>query len=111
MKEIERKFLVKDNSWKTDIDETSSSLIQQGYLNTDPDRVVRIRIRDRRAYITVKGKPEGITRNEYEYKIPMEEARELLEMCLGKVIIKRRFLLQFMVWVLMLSIMFKLRTS
>ena len=91
MKEIERKYRVKSEAWKASGAELSSSLIQQGYLNADPNRVVRVRIRDNRAFITVKNKPVGITRSEFEYSIPVEDAQELLKMCLGKILVKRRY--------------------
>lgn len=90
-KEIERKYLVKNLDWKSGLTEADSSFIQQGYLNMDPDRVVRIRIRDSKAFITIKSRPVGITRSEFEYSIPLNEAQELLAMCLGNVIIKRRY--------------------
>lgn len=91
MKEIERKFLVNTHSWKQGLTEIDSSLIQQGYLNADPERVVRIRIRDMRAFVTIKGRTLGFSRAEYEYPIPVDDARELLEMCIGKVLMKRRY--------------------
>lgn len=89
--EIERKYLVKSNNWKTGLTEADSSFIQQGYLNTDPDRVVRIRIRDSKAFLTIKGRATGLTRAEFEYTIPVNDARELLGMCLGNILIKRRY--------------------
>ncbi len=90
-KEIERKYLVKSDAWKIDLKEADSSFIQQGYLNSDPDRVVRIRIRDTKAYLTIKSRTVGITRAEYEYQIPLKDAEELLSMSLGNVLIKRRY--------------------
>lgn len=95
MKEIERKYLLKSDTWKNPGAELSSSLIQQGYLNSDPDRVVRVRIRDNSAYITIKNRPVGITRSEFEYAIPIEDAQELLKMCIGKILIKRRYEIRF----------------
>jgi len=95
LKEIERKYLLKSDTWKNPGAELSSSLIQQGYLNSDPDRVVRVRIRDNSAYITIKNRPVGITRSEFEYAIPIEDAQELLKMCIGKILIKRRYEIRF----------------
>ncbi|MCK5820249.1 MAG: CYTH domain-containing protein [Bacteroidales bacterium] len=89
--EIERKYLIKSNNWKTGLSEADSSLIQQGYLNEDPGRVVRIRIRDSKAFLTIKGRAIGISRAEFEYQIPVNDASELLGMCLGNVLIKRRY--------------------
>lgn len=91
MKEIERKFKVHEESWRQTVSEADSSFIQQGYLNADPDRVVRIRIRDNRAWITIKNRPVGISRSEFEYPVPVDDAVELLGMCLGRIITKRRY--------------------
>lgn len=85
-KEIERKFLVIG-----DIPQygTNSSIFQ-GYLCRDKERTVRIRIEDEDAYITVKGKTEGISRDEFEYSIPVDDAAQMLLMCDGLVIYKNR---------------------
>lgn len=85
--EIERKFLVTDDSWR---DGTPGARIAQGYLSQDPDRTVRVRMAGENAWLTIKGRTEGITRAEFEYAIPLEEARRLLEMCLPSVIDKTR---------------------
>ena len=74
--EIERKFLVKDDSWRKDV--ISSSRIIQGYL-TASGTTVRIRLRDNEAFLTIKGKSSGITRSEFEYLIPTGEAEEMLK--------------------------------
>lgn len=89
--EIERKFLVKDNSWRSGLTEADSSFIQQAYLSVYPEPTVRVRIRDTHAYLTIKGKNEGISRSEYEYKIPLEDALELIKMAVSSIIIKRRY--------------------
>lgn len=94
-KEIERKYLVKNNTWKTGLTDADSTFIQQGYLNNDPDRVVRIRIRDSKAFLTIKSRPKGITRSEFEYLIPLNDAEELLEMCLGNILVKRRYEIEY----------------
>ncbi len=86
--EIERKFLVTDPSWS---DGSAGTRIAQGYLSKDPDRTVRIRLSGETAWITVKGRGEGISRPEFEYPIPAEDARELLDLCLPSVIEKTRF--------------------
>jgi adenylate cyclase len=85
--EIERKFLVKDESWRNG---SPGVRISQGYLARDADRTVRIRIGGERAWITIKGRSTGISRQEFEYEIPVEDARELLGMCLPSVIDKTR---------------------
>lgn len=73
--------------------------IEQGYLCTDPDSTVRVRIKGDEAFITVKSRNYGATRNEWEYSIPVSDAREMMECCRG-VIKKRRFLVPYdgLVW-------------
>lgn len=89
-KEIERKFLVNGNSYRDMA--CHSQHIRQGYLNTNPDSTVRIRIKDSHGYITVKGRTTGITRNEWEYEIPLADAEEMLErLCGAQVIDKVRY--------------------
>ena len=78
-KEIERKFLVTDTSYR-DIAERSSRIIQT-YLSANPDATVRIRITDKRAFLTVKGRNSGAERDEWEYEVAETEAREMLERC------------------------------
>jgi adenylate cyclase len=73
--EIERKFLVLGDEWKSLGQGTS---IRQGYLSTQPDRVVRVRIEDAMATLTIKGRSVGATRGEWEYPIPLQDADELL---------------------------------
>ncbi len=88
--EIERKFLVLDDSWR---EGSSATRIAQGYLSQDPDRTVRVRIAGDQAWITIKGRSAGISRQEFEYEIPVEEGRELLGLCLPSVIDKTRHVL------------------
>ncbi len=85
--EIERKFLVEDDSW---IDGTAGVRMIQGYLSHDPERTVRVRLAGGNAWLTIKGRSEGITRAEFEYAIPPADAREMLEWCLPGVIYKTR---------------------
>lgn len=85
--EIERKFLVAEDSWR---DGSAGVRIAQGYLSQDPDRTVRVRLAGDNAWLTIKGRTEGITRAEFEYAIPADDARTLLEMCLPSVIDKTR---------------------
>lgn len=81
MVEIERKFLVKDFSYR----EAARSKIRivQGFLNTDPDRTVRVRCIGDKGFLTIKGRTyaHGTSRPEWEYDIPLKEARELLQIC------------------------------
>jgi adenylate cyclase len=86
--EIERKFLVADESWR---DGTPGVRIDQGYLSQDPERTVRVRVAGEHAWITIKGRTEGITRAEFEYAIPVEDAQDLLGLCLPSVIDKTRY--------------------
>jgi adenylate cyclase len=85
--EIERKFLVAEDSWR---DGSAGVRIAQGYLSQDPDRTVRVRLAGENAWLTIKGRTAGITRAEFEYAIPADDARTLLEMCLPSVIDKTR---------------------
>ncbi|MEY3897324.1 MAG: hypothetical protein RLZZ214_2845 [Verrucomicrobiota bacterium] len=85
--EIERKFLLADDSWR---DGTPGERIAQGYLSQDPDRTVRVRIAGGSAWLTIKGRSQDITRAEFEYDIPLADARELLDICLPSVIEKTR---------------------
>ena len=74
-KEIERKFLVSDDSYKLMASE--SHRIAQGYISRRKEGTVRVRILDDAAFMTVKGENHGISRNEWEYPIPVEDAREM----------------------------------
>lgn len=91
--EIEHKYLVKDKSY-LDIADFYVE-IKQGYLCKEPERTVRVRTCDRRAFITVKGLTVGGKRREYEYEIPYDDAVEMLGMCIGDVIEKRRYILRY----------------
>lgn len=96
--EIERKFLVKDESWKELVEQTHS--ITQGYLNLDPKRNVRVRVKNQKGYLTIKGITEGISRQEFEYEVPLKDAKELLSLCEGNIIDKKRHTIRFdkLVW-------------
>lgn len=88
--EIERKFLVTDTAFLSG--EPECIRLVQGYLSTDPDRTVRVRLVGDNGFITVKGKTRGAVRLEYEYPIPGEDARELLQgLCSGPLVEKQRF--------------------
>ena len=84
--EIERKYLVKDCSYKSC---AKGYLYKQGYLLSDPEKVVRVRIISKKGYITIKSKVIGITRFEYEYEIPLEDAEEMLNLLCEKPIIEK----------------------
>ncbi|GAT61422.1 CYTH domain-containing protein [Paludibacter jiangxiensis] len=87
--EIERKFLV-NGDFHPFI--TSTTYIMQGYLSSVPERTVRIRIKDDKSFITIKGKnnQSGVSRYEWEKEIPVEEARELMSLCEPGIIEKKR---------------------
>lgn len=91
--EIERKFLVngdfKSSSYKT-------FEIAQGYLSSTPERTVRIRIKNDKAFITIKGFSDasGIMRSEWEYEIPLSDAKDMLQLCEQGIIRKRRYLVK-----------------
>ena len=94
MFEIERKFLVLDSSYKHEA--FSSSHIRQGYICSERGRTVRIRIRDDRAYITIKGPSlnGGLTRYEFEQQIPLDDAEKLMTLCDEGIIDKTRWLVK-----------------
>lgn len=94
MIEIERKFLVNDVAAAL-ASATSASEIAQGYLSTSPDATVRVRIRDDHGFLTVKSKNHGIERGEWEYEIPVNDARELLTLSQTPVLRKVRHLVPF----------------
>lgn len=75
-REIERKFLVVDDAWKTGL---SGRLCRQGYLAADERVTVRVRLIGDKGYLTIKGKSKGAARDEFEYSIPAEDARVMLE--------------------------------
>ena len=92
-KEIERKYLLKNNDWRKL--STSSFKIKQGYLNSNIERTVRVRRIGDKALLTIKSKNEGITRSEYEYEIPVEDAISLLDLCEKPIIEKTRSIVVF----------------
>ncbi len=91
--EIERKFLVNEGYKQFAFTNTR---ITQGYLSSISQRIVRVRIRGDKGYITVKGvvNLSGMSRYEWEKEIPVDEARELLTLCEPGIIDKTRFLVQ-----------------
>lgn len=86
-KEIERKFLVND-SWRP---KEEGQRIAQGYLCTEPAHTVRVRVKGKRGYLTVKGRSEGIQRQEFEYEIPLADAEDMLQLCDGPLVEKVRY--------------------
>ncbi len=89
-KEIERKFLVRGEEWRSAVE--SKSVLKQGYVASMDDRSVRIRILDEKtARLTMKIGRSTLTRDEFEYEIPVSDAEELLENAIGIVIEKTRY--------------------
>ena len=90
--EIERKFLVRDQQWKS---LGQGALLRQGYLSSQPDRIVRVRIEGESAMLTIKGRTVGATRGEWEYPIPVEDGNSFLnELCEKPIIEKYRYRIQ-----------------
>ena len=91
--EIERKFLV-DGDFRSEA--FKAVRITQGYLSSVPERTVRVRVKDNKGYITVKGVGDesGVSRFEWEKEIPVDDARELLRICEPGVIDKTRYLVK-----------------
>ena len=91
MIEIERKFLVTSNAFKTEV--FKEHTIAQGYLSSAPERTVRVRIKGDKGFLTIKGisNASGLSRFEWEKEIPVEEAQKLLLLCEKGVIDKTRF--------------------
>lgn len=89
--EIERKFLVLSDIFKTEA--TIQTRIIQGYLSSIPERTVRVRIKGNKGFITIKGicNASGVSRYEWEKEIQVEEAEELLKICEPGVIDKTRY--------------------
>jgi adenylate cyclase len=91
MIEIERKFLVKNDSFKKEA--FAKNHIAQGYLSSVPERTVRVRIKGEKGFLTIKGasNDSGLSRFEWEKEIPVSEAKSLLLLCEKGVIDKTRF--------------------
>ena len=91
--EIERKFLVRSEAFKAQA--TQQYEIEQGYLCKEPGKTIRIRIRDERAFLTIKsGKlREGLAKFEWEKEIELADAQELMKLCLPGAISKTRYII------------------
>lgn len=85
-KEIERKYLVKSQDWKN---LAEGVYYKQGYLSTVKERTVRVRTIGEKGYLTIKGVTVGVTRSEFEYQIPAEEANQMLDNLCEKPIIDK----------------------
>ncbi|SOD15165.1 CYTH domain-containing protein [Pedobacter xixiisoli] len=88
--EIEHKYLVLENIWDKEVAH-DHMVIRQGYLQTDPNKTIRVRTKGPQGYLTIKGKAVGASRPEFEYEIPVEEANELLNHFCTNLIDKTRY--------------------
>ncbi|MEE8585675.1 MAG: CYTH domain-containing protein [Acidobacteriota bacterium] len=86
--EIERKFLVEGQGWKA---ASEGIEIRQGFLVAEKQRTVRVRIAAGKAFLTVKSAAQGITRQEFEYPIPIAQAEQILDLCIRPLIEKKRY--------------------
>jgi len=86
--EIERKFFVDTRKWNPTIQGTR---LVQAYLSIDPNPTVRVRIAGEKAYLTIKGRSETISRPEFEYEIPVDEAQEMLLLAISNPVEKIRY--------------------
>ena len=89
-KELERKFIVKNEVWR-DIKKPMPSFIRQGYLLITDETTIRVRYTETKGTMTIKGKQLGISRDEYEYEIPLDEAKEIFENHCSKTLSKHRY--------------------
>jgi adenylate cyclase len=87
-REIERKFLIRNETWRAVAEE--ETLYRQGYLNSSKECTVRVRIAGDRAFLTIKGLTVGATRAEYEYEIPVTDCSEMIEALAEKPIIEKK---------------------
>ncbi|HSQ35309.1 MAG TPA: CYTH domain-containing protein [Candidatus Binatia bacterium] len=88
-KEIERKFLVRGDNWKIAV---QGIVYRQGYLSSLKERVVRVRTIEKKGFLTVKGITKGVSRSEFEYQIPVEDADAMLDdICEKPLIEKKRY--------------------
>ena len=92
--ETERKFIVTNSDYKKQY--SSKEKITQAYLSKDPKRSVRIRLNNRKGWITIKGESDkkGLSRMEWEREIPLKTAKKLLKICLPNPINKIRYKIQ-----------------
>ena len=93
-KEIERKFLVINDSFVKMSEKVIH--IEKGYISHRPEGTVRVRIKADKGYITIKSKNEGASRDEWEYEIPVHDAKQMLDtVCEGNIIIKDRHIVSY----------------
>lgn len=86
-KEIERKFLVTDSSYRELADSVVE--IKQTYISTSPDSTVRLRIAGPKAFLTVKSRNHGAMRNEWEYEVPLTDVEQMMQSCAASPVIEK----------------------
>ena len=94
MEELEYKYLVDKVKWNA-VAKPAGELIVQGFLHNTKECVVRIRIKGSKGFLTIKGETKGITRKEFEYEIPVNEAKEIVDSFISKSIRKVRYEIPF----------------
>jgi len=85
--EIERKYLVINDLWREHV--INSSVLKQAYLSTRKNATVRVRIADEQAFLTIKSATVGISRAEFEYKVPLVDAEAMLQLRQGGAVIEK----------------------
>ena len=91
--EIERKFILDKEKWSR-VNKPAPKYIVQAYLHRSPEKTIRVRIKGEQGFLTIKGKTIGISRSEFEYEIPLLEAKEMISQFADKVIEKHRYEIQ-----------------
>ncbi len=92
--EIERKFLVKKATWNA-IEKGKGNYYRQGYMAKETNQTIRVRVTEETGYLTIKGPTTGISRPEYEYKIPKQDAEEMLNIFCNNIVCKIRYKIEF----------------
>jgi len=86
--EIERKFLVDAEKWQP---ENEGTLLVQAYLGLAPNPTVRVRIKGEKAFLTIKGRTDSISRPEFEYEIPVDDSRDMIKLAISYPVEKTRY--------------------
>lgn len=92
--EIERKFLVNRRQWEA-AEKPEGKFYRQGYLHSDAQKTVRVRIAEDAAFLTIKGETMGLSRPEFEYPLPLADAHQLLDAFTSTQVIKTRYRIAF----------------
>jgi adenylate cyclase len=94
MKEIERKYLVQQNDFSF-LNSVEGKKIKQAYIQNEEDRTVRIRTKADKAFLTIKIGKDALSRDEFEYQIPVQDALSMMEILQLKVLSKTRYEINF----------------